>query len=131
MSFALDLGVVAAAAGLVAMTIRAYVAGAARPPWHRFLSALAGVLCAAGAALLVAGARSAGSAALGLAVEAFFCSIVFVGPPLPGDDDDHGGGGGPGGPGPGDGPDSGDPVDWERFERDLASHVRARDPALR
>lgn len=125
----LALGIVvgAAAAGLVLVTVRAYAVSAARSRWHRVFARLSALLGVVGVGLLAGGAAAVGCAAIGLAVEAFFCSVAFVGPhrpPADGDDDDGGGGGGDGPPR--DDPGGGDGIDWERFAADFEAHVRAQ-----
>jgi hypothetical protein len=115
----------AVAAALVLVTVRAYAVSAARPRWHRVFTVLSGVLGAAGVSLLVAGSAALGCAAVGLAVEAFFCSVAFVGPHRPpgdGEDDDGGGGGG-GGP-PRDDAGGGDGIDWDRFAAEFEAYTQ-------
>lgn len=118
-----------AAAGLGAATVHGSVVDAARARWHRVLTLLAGLLGTGAVGLLVAGARTAGVLAAGLAVEAFLGAVVLVGIRRGPDDgeDGGGGGGGPGGPPPPpDDPDLDpvDPVDWDRFHADLEAHVQ-------
>ena len=139
---ALCLGAGAAAAAIVAAAARAYAVHGVSARGHRCFAALAGILCASGLVLLVAGGEIAGGIALGLAATAFFCSVLFVGQSPP-DDGDDGRGGEDGDDGDGgddggtDGP-AGDPAggpglewDWERFERDLREHTRERTPSPR